>query len=1137
MMVTFVSQCQKKSLTRTRRVLDAFANRIGDNTWQTVITEDGLIAVKKLLRKTASKNTAIACHWIRSRSRSELVWVVGNRNRFSAQGIVPVNITQKEVNYKDWENDWQYLPVIKALVAVAALLHDWGKASALFQQKLQRCSKESDPLRHEWVSCLLLSSLVHLAGQFDDDSGWLRVLMDSNWDEANLKQQLLSKRAVNQSPFTRLPPLAQMVAWLIVSHHRLPNYKGLDPDKYSEEYRPNLSDMLSSITAEWGYQNPSDDKRFDACFEFPQGLLNNAAEWQKSLKKWSSRLLEERSRAKELLENGAWRVVLHHARLSLMLGDHFYSSCEQDAKWQTEVKLYANTTRNDEKKLVPKQKLDEHLVRVSDYGLKVSQSLSRFSHDMESAHDVIKLKQKSPAGYEWQDKAVSAISQLRSNHSGTHGDISKNGWFIVNMASTGCGKTIANAKIMRALSADADALRFILALGLRTLTLQTGDEYRDKIGLANDELAVLIGSSAVLALHNESTQNQQKDDYTFEDEGAESKEELLKEELGKGDYEIPQDSPTADFLNALIPMRNHDDKAAQKNKAFLYKPVLACTIDHIIAATETTRGGRYILPCLRLLSSDLVIDEVDDFDGQDLVAIGRLIHLAGMLGRKVMISSATIPPSLAEGFFNAYQEGWSLHQKFMNASQTLHAAWVDEFQTEVATLTTQNGVLSNNQEYQKLHHDFIKKRVAHLEMQPIKRKASIVRCDEIYQKRQLNPAELEQANQAYFNLIQAESVALHRQHHSTDPISKKRVSFGVVRVANIPPCVALTQFLLKADWQSGFTPKVMAYHSRQVLLLRHEQEKHLDQVLKRKEKAGETATAFKNSVIREHIDSATTDDVIFILVATPVEEVGRDHDFDWAVIEPSSYRSIIQLAGRVKRHRNQEVTQPNIAIMQYNLKAIKNDVKKPAFIRPGYEPNKDLKGLKFKNLDALLDESAINHAINAIPRIQAAETLKPKEQLADLEHQVLQDKLTSYSGRGPKYLQAWLSESWWLTAMPQRSNRFRESAPDIAIYYCWHEDELAFYEKTDRGIWVKCQATMGIQLADELNALEASRLWLKRDYESILKKRCEIEPEQILNEELMKKLERESKRFGEITIPEQKKDFFYSDHLGLFYTK
>ena len=86
MMVTFVSQCEKKALPRTRRVLDAFANRIGDNTWQTVITKEGLEAVKKLLRKTASKSTAVSCHWIRSRSRSDFLWVVGNKNKFGFDG-------------------------------------------------------------------------------------------------------------------------------------------------------------------------------------------------------------------------------------------------------------------------------------------------------------------------------------------------------------------------------------------------------------------------------------------------------------------------------------------------------------------------------------------------------------------------------------------------------------------------------------------------------------------------------------------------------------------------------------------------------------------------------------------------------------------------------------------------------------------------------------------------------------------------------------------------------------------------------------------------------------------------------------------------------------------------------------------
>ena len=95
MMVTFVSQCEHKALNRTRRILDAFANRIGTNTWQTVITEEGLQSVKKLLRKTATKNTAVSCHWLRSRSRSEFIWVVGSKSKFNEQGIVPVNYTDQ----------------------------------------------------------------------------------------------------------------------------------------------------------------------------------------------------------------------------------------------------------------------------------------------------------------------------------------------------------------------------------------------------------------------------------------------------------------------------------------------------------------------------------------------------------------------------------------------------------------------------------------------------------------------------------------------------------------------------------------------------------------------------------------------------------------------------------------------------------------------------------------------------------------------------------------------------------------------------------------------------------------------------------------------------------------------------------
>lgn len=89
------------------------------------------------------------------------------------------------------------------------------------------------------------------------------------------------------------------------------------------------------------------------------------------------------------------------------------------------------------------------------------------------------------------------------------------------------------------------------------------------------------------------------DEQSFEESGSESQEALLDEEV---DYDsaIPEEG----FATVL---------REQRDKRFLYAPVLVCTIDHLMAATETKRGGRYILPTLRLMSSDVVIDEIDVF--------------------------------------------------------------------------------------------------------------------------------------------------------------------------------------------------------------------------------------------------------------------------------------------------------------------------------------------------------------------------------------------------------------------------------------------------------------------------------------------------------------------------------------------
>ncbi len=490
--------------------------------------------------------------------------------------------------------------------------------------------------------------------------------------------------------------------------------------------------------------------RVKLCFKFEHGLLSQSAGWNKQITKWASRLLQEQSLATTCIENGSWRVVLHHARLCLMLGDHYYSSCDKSDNWKTSLKgLIANTDKNGN----AKQCLDEHLVYVSQHALQVAQSLSRLSEEMDSAYDIRNLKKKSPLGYEWQDQSVKSIQQFCVQH-----DAKNMGWFVVNMASTGKGKTIANAKIMRALSQDGESLRYILALGLRTLTLQTGDSYRNDIGLDNDELAILIGSKAVQELHQKQDKsNIEKEQFDFEDSGSESLEGLLDNEL---DYDS---MPQADFMNVLF-----SKNSAEKNKAFLYKPVLVCTIDHIMGATETKRGGKYILPSLRLLSSDLVIDEVDDFDVNDLIAISRLVYLAGMLGRKVMISSATIPPALAEGFFNAYRLGWQLYCKFKHiTSRNVVGMWVDEFKTQFNIISTGQPDLKIQDDYKLAHQKFVGSRVKQLLKQPIKHKAYIIKCDHL--KTEKKQSELDKSlKDKYFELIQVHAQRLHQDHHTID---------------------------------------------------------------------------------------------------------------------------------------------------------------------------------------------------------------------------------------------------------------------------------------------------------------------------------------------------------------------------------
>lgn len=260
-MVIFISQSEKKAVLTVRKILDSFADRIGDDAWQTVITEAGLLAVKTALRRNATKSMAVSCRWIRSRSRSDLLWIVGNRNKFNAEGLVPVNWTQKNVSHFEWENQWQYLPLIKALAAVAALFHDWGKTNDYFQDKLRRHGGKNrmDPFRHEWISCKLLEALVVVTGAEETDEKWMQALISGTLDEAELLKKVGENLTEErQCHLGRLPPLASVIAWLILSHHRMADKKGDARAGYENVCRASFQSIWSHLTADWGVSKSKD---------------------------------------------------------------------------------------------------------------------------------------------------------------------------------------------------------------------------------------------------------------------------------------------------------------------------------------------------------------------------------------------------------------------------------------------------------------------------------------------------------------------------------------------------------------------------------------------------------------------------------------------------------------------------------------------------------------------------------------------------------------------------------------------------------------------------------------------------------------------------------------------------------------
>lgn len=860
----FVSNCEKRAIKRTRALLDSYAVRTGPNCWATPITQEALEELHRALKRTATRQTSVACFINQGMRGMKLLWIVGSKKYFSDDGRFATGTTGQVKVHREVP---AWVRAASLLALAAGKMHDIGKASVLFTQKLRSERKLSDPVRHEWLSAKLLQTM-RCNGR--------------NWPAAwqTLRQEVekitLAGRVIQGNNPPAVCSAQEAIDLAILTHHSLLGS------------RSKRAEVLPDTTLHVRTAGNTNDAQYQ-----PAGAIHEAI--------WNDYFHAEQRL--EALTSGKdpafWRALCWYARAALIFADHTVSA-QQAADKPAADALLANTRKDEQGQRIPNQTLDWHLATVGQRAADVAYRMHSLRLPALSPATVQTLCEPSAGRFDWQNQAANALQSIQRQQ--PEGEALYIPTLVLNTAGTGSGKTRMNIRSCCVLR-PRDA-RVAIALNLRSLTLQTGAAMRRGLGMDASELATVIGDHITQQLFEQNTLFADDDENPIETgftcDGAE--------------LELPS------WLEPLFP------PSARKNRLVLAAPLLVSTIDYLIAAGEPGRQGHHVRAYLRLLSSDLVLDEIDSYDPQAMVAVLRLVQLAASGGRNVVCSSATLPPPLIHAIAAAFRSGIYLRESLTGTTTGFYLAAIDDLLSpETRLLDSSPASVPCIDQWQQERRIAL---VAALAQQPIYRKAQRITVPQA-------------STPAWMSATVGACAAMHSAHQWVVGKTAFPISIGLVRVANIPSAIALARTLCKGLGDDGIMVRVAAYHAGDFLINRAHKEQRLDRLLTRHHG---NANIENDAEILHMVASAQTvgkTSLALIVVATPVEEVGRDHDFDWAMIEPSSAHSIVQTAGRVNRHRLQQVSAANVAILQYNLRHCRNVENQRdhhcAFVYPGLE--------------------------------------------------------------------------------------------------------------------------------------------------------------------------------------------------------
>jgi len=896
MHVSFVSLCQGRALSRTRQVLDRYATRVSDRAWQSPMTTEALDEILGALRKKATRQTAVACYGNDGRNRMRLLWTVGKKHCFGESGEVAIATrARKPAPPPPWAK------TASLIARTAGLGHDIGKATARFNAKLRATVKpkdglsgQGDRIRHEWMSVKVLDQWRKDMSRWEldmekDISGTAPRIHKSFGEGAWLYAMPETLMPAGNGLVKRLTPLGsakQAVDLAILTHHGI-----FGPSERDGGFCPDASKHIR--------QSPPIKEQPDQHF---LGTFENIDFQQKTERKlWS---LCRRVNAVGDAHQGDtdyWRGITLMARAALIASDHYVSAKVLTSRPRDIKKncLYANTHRTPEGRRLLNQPLDWHLTEVGLCAGNMALHLARLQElpgISEISGEQIELNAQGER-FQWQNTAAGYLEKDAETAKGPR--------LVLNLASTGSGKTRGNMRIAAAMRCDDAPLRISLALNLRSLTLQTHDALRDQIGISESDMSCLIGDTFTLKAHQASGDNEDND------------------ETPEGDIEV-YSRVNPDAPSWLMDWMTHPATNVRDSKtlSMISAPILISTVDYLVQAGVPGSQGHHVKALARVASSDLILDEIDNYSPTSLVAVLRIVMMAALFGRNVIASSATLSSPVANALVRAFYAGHKMYCALNNVPHDERCARISLVDD---VLEPQSSAFEDIKYFGGWYSQRIGEMMERVRSGPVRRLAFI---------QDIPGSDADDAGQRFKDAILESVRALHDNHKWAHP-SGKKVSFGVVRVANVRPCVDVAHFLNACEGVCA-----TAYHAKELKIRRHLKERRLDALFTRKDP--KTCPLSSDPEIDRIARESDADEVCFVVVATPVEEVGRDHDFDWAVIEPSSAASIVQMAGRVNRHRLEAVSTPNVAILDRNLRSLKGELL--CFHRPGNQINSDSYG-------------------------------------------------------------------------------------------------------------------------------------------------------------------------------------------------